>query len=259
MEDVAFFSKSSGRRWAAASAKTLARRRRRQYRHEIGLSRAQALQRRLVLLRVGLTAHWDLSDAIGACADSNWVRHAPLRDTPAIPKMPIGISLVNLELFRAALYHGQYDIEQKTVDDLLGALLCDGDVPHPGDPHAPADEPSVRADVPHRDDEEYFLVVLFLLKRFMAFLLPACLMSYLTILGLMGYLIFLVEPLFLSYLTILAEPLFLMMLIFVFLLVGVTKIDALIFMAWAALAGGPPARPSPTRGCCALLAMILSS
>jgi hypothetical protein len=104
-----------------------------------------------------------------------------------------------------------------------------------------------------------FLVVLFLLKRFMAFLLPACLMSYLTILGLMGYLIFLVEPLFLSYLTILVEPLFLMMLIFVFLLVGVTKIDALIFMAWAALAGGLPARPSPTPGCCAPLAMILSS
>ncbi|CAK0822252.1 unnamed protein product [Prorocentrum cordatum] len=93
-----------------------------------------------------------------------------------------------------------------------------------------------------------FLVVLFLLKRFMAFLLPACLMSYLTILGLMGYLIFLVEPLFLSYLTIMVEPRFLMMLIFVFLLVGVTKIDALIFMAWAAIADAwllRPARDDP--------------
>ena len=57
--------RSVGSKWAAASARTLARRLRRKWRLEVGLSRAQALDRRVNALRSGVLAHWQLSDELG--------------------------------------------------------------------------------------------------------------------------------------------------------------------------------------------------
>ena len=102
-----------GRAWAAASARTLARRRRREFRHEIGTTRAYALAKQADLFRASLVAHWGLSDRLGAHMASildavaaarilglgaagaeeagvgcNWARHAPppgLRGPRATP------------------------------------------------------------------------------------------------------------------------------------------------------------------------------
>ena len=54
------------RRWAAASARKLARRRRREWRADVGVSRAQALSRRVDIFRKSLGGgHWAVGDAIG--------------------------------------------------------------------------------------------------------------------------------------------------------------------------------------------------
>ena len=53
------------RRWAAASARTLARRLRRQARDERGLGRSAALAVRTKAMRAALAAHWELGDALG--------------------------------------------------------------------------------------------------------------------------------------------------------------------------------------------------
>ncbi|CAK0867159.1 unnamed protein product, partial [Prorocentrum cordatum] len=53
------------RRWAASSARTLARRLRRQRREELGGTRASALAHRVQALRVALAEHWRLGDVLG--------------------------------------------------------------------------------------------------------------------------------------------------------------------------------------------------
>ena len=53
------------RSWAAASARTLARRRRRGRQAERGWSRGAALARRIKELRNSLGVHWRLADAVG--------------------------------------------------------------------------------------------------------------------------------------------------------------------------------------------------
>ena len=54
------------RSWARASARTLSRRLRREYRKLEGDSRAQALHRRVSAFRSALVAHWHLEDKVGA-------------------------------------------------------------------------------------------------------------------------------------------------------------------------------------------------
>ncbi|CAK0880487.1 unnamed protein product [Prorocentrum cordatum] len=93
-----------GAAWAAASARTLARRLRRERRREVGETRATALAWRTAALRRALAAHWQLADRLGAHAPKfgetvaaarligledglqevledlalgNWARHAP--------------------------------------------------------------------------------------------------------------------------------------------------------------------------------------
>ncbi|CAK0904188.1 unnamed protein product [Prorocentrum cordatum] len=51
--------------WAAESARSLARRLRRERREEMGSSRAEALARRAQALRVALDAHWRIGDMLG--------------------------------------------------------------------------------------------------------------------------------------------------------------------------------------------------
>ena len=94
----------NGAAWASASARTLARRLRRERRAALGLSRAQAIDIRVKALRAALEGHWALSDAMGAHvpsfgealaaarllapqfnlkdledlnAQGNWAKHAP--------------------------------------------------------------------------------------------------------------------------------------------------------------------------------------
>ena len=57
---------SNGRAWASASARTLARRLRRERVRSIGASRAQALTVRVSQFRTSLALHWGLCDRIGA-------------------------------------------------------------------------------------------------------------------------------------------------------------------------------------------------
>ena len=54
-----------GRPWAAASARTIARRLRRQARLRVGETRAQALAVRCKMFRAALAAHWSLGDQLG--------------------------------------------------------------------------------------------------------------------------------------------------------------------------------------------------
>ena len=114
-----------GAAWAAASARTLARRLRRQRRAALGETRAAALAWRVELLRRSLGAHWELCDRIGAhcssimdaaCmaeliglpaeaaaareigADANWARHSPPPGGPQlVPTVPVGHAAGALE------------------------------------------------------------------------------------------------------------------------------------------------------------------
>ncbi|CAK0889943.1 unnamed protein product [Prorocentrum cordatum] len=58
-------SAGGGKPWAAASARSLARRLRRERQAERGWSRAAALSRRTKALRASLDVHWRLGDAVG--------------------------------------------------------------------------------------------------------------------------------------------------------------------------------------------------
>ncbi|CAK0886633.1 unnamed protein product [Prorocentrum cordatum] len=114
------------RRWAASSARTLARRLRRQRREELGGTRASALANRVQTLRVALAEHWRLGDVLGchfptmaealeaarvvglpqeclqtaeeALGAGNWARHAgPPNAARRPPPMPSGTSADFLE------------------------------------------------------------------------------------------------------------------------------------------------------------------
>jgi hypothetical protein len=121
-----------GRHWAAASARTLARRLRRECRERLGGTRASALAHRCRLLRCSLAAHWALSDAVGGHSPSladalaaaaaihlggealaeakaglvegNWARHAPPPGVTRLRPQPEGIRCSSLEEFREQLW-----------------------------------------------------------------------------------------------------------------------------------------------------------
>ena len=135
------------RQWAAASARTLARRLRRKQQQELGLTRAMALARRVAALRSALKQHWFISDLLGAhnsqLAESleaarilralpatdlaearfvkdlaNWARHSPPPGVQAQPHMPAGGLLASrLETFREQLYSDPIDIGQDVGSD----------------------------------------------------------------------------------------------------------------------------------------------
>eukprot|EP00959_Pyramimonas_sp_CCMP1952_P406014 8509111-Pyramimonas_sp.AAC.1 len=123
------------RRWAAASARTLARRRRRAWRAAVGESRALAISRRVDIFRRSLGAHWALGDALGgheasimaavgaakligldelaALAEelgisANWARHAAPPGLARLRKVPSGIAATELEKFRARLHSPEF-------------------------------------------------------------------------------------------------------------------------------------------------------
>ena len=124
-----------GKSWASASARTLARRRRREWRSEQGHSWASAAARRAELFRVALLEHWYLSSSLGVhfvqMADAieamrlvchcdgqrlaqaqeakdagNWSKHSPppggLAKAPLVP--PAAVHAPLLEEFRFSLY-----------------------------------------------------------------------------------------------------------------------------------------------------------
>lgn len=134
-------SSSAGRTWAAASARTLARRLRRAHAQRLGPSRGAALAWRLRVLRQALCAHWELDDLIGGhsasfrdsinaaalikavdageidelnslLAAGNWARHAappgvaPLRTVPRA-----GIPSTQLEIFKDVLYGSTREVD----------------------------------------------------------------------------------------------------------------------------------------------------
>ena len=132
----------SGREWAASSARTLARRLRRQRQYQLGLSRSQALHHRTQLLRFSIEKHWKLSDQFGmhspsladglkaaellrlpdlddyrhALVQGNWARHAPPPRGPSRAALSprSGIKVELLEDFRGELYLLQCQEEQAT-------------------------------------------------------------------------------------------------------------------------------------------------
>ena len=146
-EDVA--SGVSRRAWAAASARTLARRQRRAWRAQVGLSRASALHARTQAFRLSLQAHWRLGDRLGihfsshkACIDAarllkvnddlcdsgaalslgNWARHAPPPSSVSAKSSPPGaLHAVALEQFRSTLYQNTSEADAR--DQLLQALV----------------------------------------------------------------------------------------------------------------------------------------
>ncbi|CAK0879362.1 unnamed protein product [Prorocentrum cordatum] len=116
---------AGGEAWAAASARTLARRLRRERRAQLGQTRAAAMSYRLRGLRVALDAHWRLGDRLGghiptlgaaiaaarlaglddaelqdtvdALETGNWCRHAPPPCASGMPPLPAAVRAVDLE------------------------------------------------------------------------------------------------------------------------------------------------------------------
>ena len=136
-------ARAMSRAWAAASARTLARRLRRARQQERGCTWARALAERTATFREALAAHWDLSAALGAhfpshgdalaaaallragpsAADAelrdmgNWARHAPppgLSRAKAVPGTGQAVSAGNLEMFRESIYaqHANMDVTE---------------------------------------------------------------------------------------------------------------------------------------------------
>ena len=120
-----------GRRWAAASARTLARRLIRSRQHEVGYSRAQAAAFRAHVIRQALLSHWQVTDGLGAhfplfgdtlkaarlthlgvpaeapelLEAGNWARHSPPPGAQPFRGMPReALRLQDLERFRAELF-----------------------------------------------------------------------------------------------------------------------------------------------------------
>ena len=151
---------AAGREWAAASARTLARRLRRQKRDEVGETRAAALQRRSQLARVALLAHWRVTDRLGAhlptlresaaamallgspvdqetrdlIAQSAWAKHAAPPGFKQAKPMPRGLPAVSLEDFRASLWQAKGHAP---------GIWLDRQGPHLGGPQAHGAPPSV--------------------------------------------------------------------------------------------------------------------
>ena len=150
---------SSGKVWAAASARTLTRRLRRDGRANIGHSAATALAFRTKLFRASLSEHWALSTLVGANAPNfsdavegarllggvqadkltellllrdtaNWARHAPPPGLARLAAIPKGeVFAHDLERFRAQLYlpiAGTFCAEQVVTD--AGKTLVIGSV-----------------------------------------------------------------------------------------------------------------------------------
>ena len=148
-----------GKYWAQVSAKTLARRLRRERRHEHGYTRAQALHVRTKALRIAIAQHWQLQDTLGATyssfaeairaakvlqlkrdyvdeqealAEGNWARHAPPpMAPPEAPRCPGGIKAAALEAFRDHIYVQaqlrdmiEADWNERNCDDINGANPC---------------------------------------------------------------------------------------------------------------------------------------
>jgi len=133
------------RQWAAASARTLARRLRRRARDERGLTRSAALAARGKAIRAALAAHWQLGDTLGwhsatmgeaitaakilklpkveeleeLCGHGNWGRHAPPPGARRLPA-PAGpaIQCAVLESFRCKLFG------EPPLDAGDGAFAC---------------------------------------------------------------------------------------------------------------------------------------
>ena len=139
------------REWAAASARTLARRLRRSRARTQGLTRAKALQLRSAQFRVSVAEHWSLCDTLGAffpkysdaiaaarllrvapdvcgwhaeaLSVGNWARHAPPPGSATASAVPPGVRASELEHFRSSLFEreiGGCAHEVGGEDTLLG-------------------------------------------------------------------------------------------------------------------------------------------
>ena len=132
MHSQAAMSHHAGSDWAVASARTLARRLRRKWRQQAGLSQAAALVVRTKALREALHAHWRLGDQLGchfaafretlnaasllmdhdtlddykmALRLGNWARHSPPPGMSGPPPVPVGaLDARAVEEFRAKLF-----------------------------------------------------------------------------------------------------------------------------------------------------------
>lgn len=141
---------TAARLWASTSARTLARRRRRQWTEEYGLTKAHALRQRAQIICLALQEHWELSAVLGyhepqhldslkaldlcngrstsrSCSDAlrlaNWARHAPPPGTPCRPPAPPAGALdaSALEAFRAELYTVQETVPNHKEPPSTGA------------------------------------------------------------------------------------------------------------------------------------------
>ena len=89
-----------GASWAAASARTLARRLRRQRRNVLGETRAAALAWRTAALRRSLDAHWRLGDRLGG--------HAPALSDAIRAGRLLGLASTELAVAEEALDLGNW-------------------------------------------------------------------------------------------------------------------------------------------------------
>ena len=141
----------SGSAWAAASARTLARRQRRTWRSQAGISRANAVHVRTLAFRHALQVHWRLGDQLGAHFGSlrasmdaarllqlsfdeqvtgsaldlgNWAKHAPPPAASPARNVPAkAVSALALEQFRSTLYLVEDNCEAAARESLLEALV----------------------------------------------------------------------------------------------------------------------------------------
>ena len=141
----------SGSAWAAASARTLARRQRRTWRSQAGISRANAVHVRTLAFRHALQVHWRLGDQLGAHFGSlrasmdaarllqlsfdeqvtgsaldlgNWAKHAPPPAASPARNVPAkAVSALALEQFRSTLYLVEDNCEAAARDLLPEALV----------------------------------------------------------------------------------------------------------------------------------------
>eukprot|EP00974_Lingulodinium_polyedra_P096570 9362270-Lingulodinium_polyedra.AAC.1 len=117
--------------WAAASARTLARRLRRRRTAENGLAWSAALAHRSKVFRAALLQHWQLERELGAHFPAfrdaaraarllklpvdhalidetmelfNWAKHSPPPGLAPLRREPSGVSHGQLEAFRASLW-----------------------------------------------------------------------------------------------------------------------------------------------------------
>ena len=150
----------SGKAWAASSARTLARRLRREGQKDLGATRAQAMAHRQRLFRRSVELHWQLCSKLGFFAsgfadairaaellhipdideyrkgleEGNWARHAPPPQScpKAAPIPERGLQVQHIEDFREKMYdfYGNlvHEVKDNVKDDELAGKQFGTDV-----------------------------------------------------------------------------------------------------------------------------------